>query len=299
MNPKYPIYIISKGRWESRLTVKALEKINVPYYVVVEKQEYKQYTAVIDPNKVLILPKKYLQEYDIFDDAIGKGNGPGPGAARNFCWDHSIKAGFKWHWVMDDNITGFYRLNDNLKVQVASGTIFKCAEEFINRYINVGIAGFNYFMFASRKSKILPYYLNTRIYSCLLIKNNIPYRWRGRYNEDTDLSLRALKDGLCTVLFNAFLCYKLTTQTIKGGNSEAFYDKEGTLNKSKMQVKMHPDVSKLVWKFNRWHHHVDYSQFKKNKLIKKPGIKIKQGVDNYGMLLVKYNSKTGKYKIKK
>jgi hypothetical protein len=111
--------------------------------------------------------------------------------------------------------------------------------------------------------------------------------------------LRALKDGLCTVLFNAFLCYKLTTQTIKGGNSEAFYDKEGTLNKSKMQVKMHPDVSKLVWKFNRWHHHVDYSQFKKNKLIKKPGIKIKQGVDNYGMLLVKYNSKTGKYKIKK
>jgi hypothetical protein len=66
-----------------------------------------------------------------------------------------------------------------------------------------------------------------------------------------------------------------------------------------MQVKMHPDVSKLVWKFNRWHHHVDYSQFKKNKLIKKPGIKIKQGVDNYGMLLVKYNSKTGKYKIKK
>ena len=28
MNPKYPVYIISKGRWESRLTSKALEKMN-------------------------------------------------------------------------------------------------------------------------------------------------------------------------------------------------------------------------------------------------------------------------------
>ena len=32
MNPKYPIYIVSKGRADSRLTSKALEKINCPYY---------------------------------------------------------------------------------------------------------------------------------------------------------------------------------------------------------------------------------------------------------------------------
>jgi len=28
-----------------------------------------------------------------------------------------------------------------------------------------------------------------------LIRNDIPYRWRAKYNEDTDLSLRVLKDG--------------------------------------------------------------------------------------------------------
>jgi hypothetical protein len=38
------------------------------------------------------------------------------------------------------------------------------------------------------------------------------------------------------VQFYAFLQYKLTTQTLKGGNTEAFYAEEGTLPKSKMLV---------------------------------------------------------------
>ena len=41
INPKYPIYIVSKGRWESRLTSKILEKMNVPYKIVVEKVNIK------------------------------------------------------------------------------------------------------------------------------------------------------------------------------------------------------------------------------------------------------------------
>ena len=43
---------------------------------------------------------------------------------------------------------------------------------------------------------------NTRIYSTLLISNNCKHRWRGRYNEDTDICLRVLKDGDCTIQFN-------------------------------------------------------------------------------------------------
>ena len=43
MNPKYPIYIISKGRAESRLTSKALERLKVPYRIVIEPQEYDEY----------------------------------------------------------------------------------------------------------------------------------------------------------------------------------------------------------------------------------------------------------------
>ena len=286
MNPKYPIYIVSKGRWESRLTSKSLERMKVPYYIIVEEQEYEKYITTISKEKVLILPPEYQANYDVFNDDIGKGKGVGPGAARNFAWDHSIDLGEKKHWVLDDNIYDFYRLNRNAKNIVQTGTIFRCAEDFVNRYTNVLISGFNYCKFCIASEKYPPYLFNTRIYSTLLIDNKTKHRWRGRYNEDTDLSLRVLKDGDCTLQFNAFLQEKATTQRLRGGNSKEFYDEEGTLNKSKMLQEMHPDLARVVWRFNRWHHFVDYNPFKRNKPIKVDGLAIPKGINNYGMKMM-------------
>ena len=52
-----------------------------------------------------------------------------------------------------------------------------------------------------------------------------------------------------------------------------------------MIADMHPDVAKVVWRFNRWHHYINYKPFKKNKLLKKKGLIIPKGVNNYGMVL--------------
>lgn len=285
MNPEYPVYIVSKGRWESRLTSKALEHMGVPYKIIIEREEYEQYSQVIDPEKILVLPKYYLFDYDTCDD-LGMAKSVGPGAARNFAWDHAAAIGAKRHWVMDDNLDAFHRLNRNIKAEVESGTIFRIAEQFVDRFTNVPVAGFNYYSFCKSTDAVPPLILNTRIYSCLLIENAAPYRWRGRYNEDTDLSLRVLKDGHCTIQFNAFLQGKVTTQRMKGGNTEEFYRQEGTLAKSQMLADLHPDVAEVVWKFNRWHHHVDYRPFKRNKLVMRDGLVINQGINEYGMKLV-------------
>lgn len=284
MNPKFPLYIVSKGRSESRLTAKTLERLQVPYFIVIEEQEYVQYSAVIDKEKILVLDKKYQREYDTFDE-LGLTKSVGPGAARNFVWDHSIAGGYPWHWVMDDNIRAFYRLHKNKRLRVGDGTIFRCMEDFVLRYENVAMAGPNYYMFAPDRQKCPPFITNTRIYSCNLIRNDSPFRWRGRYNEDTDLSLRMLKAGWCTIQFNAFLQNKVATQKIKGGNTAEFYAQEGTYNKSRMQVEMHPDVSRMVFKFGRVHHHVDYSRFKSLRLRLRSDIQITDGADNYGMVL--------------
>jgi hypothetical protein len=283
MNPEYPIYIVSKGRWETRLTSRALEEMNVPYHIIVEKSEYDKYAAVIDPSKILITPEKYNTEYDPFwnddDPRIG------PGAARNFAWQHSIDNGYDWHWVMDDNLDAFHRMTDNIKSEVSSGTIFKCMEDFVLRYDNIAIAGPNYYNFAKATDALPPYVKNTRIYSCLFIRNDIPFRWRGRYNEDTDICLRVLKCGWATLQFNAFLQGKVTTQRMKGGNHEQFYEKDGTYLKSKMLEDMHPDVASVVWKFNRWHHRVDYKPYKQISLgNRKKDIPLQ--VNNYGMSLL-------------
>jgi len=281
---KYPLYIVSKGRSDTRLTAKALESMGLDYYIVVEEQEYEAYKAVCK-GTVLVLDKKFQDEYDTFDE-LGYTKSKGPGAARNFAWEHSIANGFEKHWVMDDNITAFLRLNRNARITVKSKVFFRMMEDFCDRYSNIAIAGPNYDFFAKRKQKIPPYIMNTRIYSCNLITNNIPWRWRGRYNEDTDLSLRALKAGLCTVQFNAFLQGKVATQTIAGGNTAEFYAHEGTLAKSQMQVAMHPDVSELVEKFGRWHHHVDYTSFDKNRL-QLIGEYEKEGNNDYGLYVKK------------
>ena len=113
----------------------------------------------------------------------------------------------------------------------------------------------------------------------------MPFRWRGRYNEDTDLSLRMLKKKWCTVLFNAFLQRKTTTQMMPGGNTDAFYAKEGTLAKSQMQVDMHPDVSRLALRFGRVHHYVDYRKFQENKLVRHDNLEISNEVNDYGMAI--------------
>ena len=273
-NPTYPVYIVSKNRADSRLTAKSFERMQMPYYIAVEPQDYDDYYAVTDKKygTVLVLP---------FSN-----HGDGPGRARNWCWDHSIKLGAKRHWVLDDNISDFYRLNNNLRIRVESGVIFKAAEDFVDRFTNVPISGFQYRFFIAPDSKYPPYVKNTRIYSTLLIENTCPYRWRGRYNEDTDICLRVLKAGMCTIQFNAFLQGKNATQTVKGGNSAEFYDKEGTWKKSKMLVDLHPDVSRMVMRFNRWHHYVDYGPFKKNKLIYRDDYIKVEGTNEYGMKLV-------------
>ena len=287
MMPRFPLYVPSKSRSDSRLTVKALEEMRIPYHVVVEEQQYDDYAAVIDPANILVLDPEYQRKYDTFDD-LGDTKSKGPGAARNFIWDYAISQGAEWHWVMDDNIRGWYRLNRNQAIKCGDGAPFYFMEEFCLRYTNIAMAGPNYYMFAPRKAKQPPLVMNTRIYSCNLIRNDVPFRWRGRYNEDTDLSLRMLKAGWCTVQFNSFLQNKICTQLVKGGNTEEFYRKEGTLPKSRMQVAMHPDVSRIMWRFGRWHHYVDYSSFQKqNKLIRRTDIDFPEGVDNHGLTVRK------------
>jgi hypothetical protein len=58
-------------------------------------------------------------------------------------------------------------------------------------------------------------------------------------------------------------------------------------------------VAKVVFKFNRWHHHVDYSNFKNNKLIKVVDTRSMPKINNYGMVLVNVPDEIVKYKKQK
>lgn len=293
-NPRHPVYIVSKNRQDSMYTSRALSRMGVPHYIIVEPQNMEDYDKALD--------RFNIRPFVTLVEAPFSNHGDGPGRARNYAWDHSIALGAESHWVLDDNIYDFYRLHNNKKLRMSTGACFRAMEDFVDRYENVYISGPNYVFFCAETQRYEPYVPNTRIYSTLLIRNDCKHRWRGRYNEDTDICLRVLKDGDCTVQFNIFLQGKAATQTVKGGNTAEFYhvegnlekDKwrnsylnaEGTLNKSKMLVDMHPDVATMIFRYGRWHHFVDYTPFVKNRLILKSGLEIPQGINEYGMYLI-------------
>lgn len=266
---RYPVFVPSKGRSETPLTMRALDALGVTYRAVVEPQEADAYAAVVGRDNLLVLP---------FRD---RGLVP----TRNWIWDFAQSEGAARFWTFDDNIYRFERLNRNAKAVVTTPAPFQAIEDFVDRYSNVAIAGCNYRQFAKQKQQIPPFELNTRVYSNMLIQTNLPYRNRGFYNDDTDLCLQVLKNGWCTVLFNAFLAFKMTTMTVKGGMTP-HYQGDGRLKMAQELVARHPDVARVSWKFGRWQHHVDYRPFRYNRLKRCADVQLPQGVNEYGMKYV-------------
>ena len=53
---KYPIYIVSKGRWKNPITAKAFLSDNIPFKILVEPQEYERYCDNIGAEYIEKLP---------------------------------------------------------------------------------------------------------------------------------------------------------------------------------------------------------------------------------------------------
>jgi len=249
---KYPIYIISKGRFENPLTAKIFESNGLDFLVAVEPQEASDYKKAIGEDRVLILPFSNL----------GLGSYP----ARNFCWEHSKSRGFKYHWVFDDNIKSWHVWQNRKRVALLD--IGK-ALSFVERYCdtnNIDIGGFERKTFSVTCPK-KPFRLNSHVYSTLLIKNSLPYRWRLKYNEDIDLCLQVLHNGGTTSSCVYYMADKVSTAAkMKGGNQTELYkgnDPKKNLLKAKMLESVWPQYSKTVIRFGRHHHLIDWKQFKK------------------------------------
>lgn len=279
MKNKYPIFIPTKGRYKTPQTVNMFNLHKVDYKIVIEEQEYKNYSKIVDRDKILILPHK----------------NEGLTVTRNWIWDYAEKNKYEKFWTFDDNIGRVYRWNNNKRIQVADGTYLKVIEDFSDRYENLYIIGMNYVSFCKDRDNIPPYYQNSRVYSNMLLTTNAKLsngeKLRNKlfYNDDTDLCLRVLKDGLPTIDINAFLVDKSTTMTMRGGMTEYYLsdDCKDRYTFAKSLKDAHPDVVKITKKFGRWHHHVNYKPFRNNKLIRKKNIVIPDVVNNYGMKLIK------------
>ncbi len=290
LDPKYPIYVISKGRFKNCLTAKFLVEDNVPFNLVVEPQESEEYIKRFGKENVLILPFKNLGLRSI--------------PARNWVKEHATATphgAHGRHWILDDNIRKIYRRYKGRRIRCNANNAFSIVEEFIDRFENVAIAGLNYAMFVGiqgGKTGLPPFYLNVRVYSCFLILNEISQKWRGRYNEDTDLCLQVLSAGWCTVLINAFAIEKMQTMTMRGGNSDELYRGDGRIHMARSLQRMWPGVVETKRRYQRPQHVVKFSWRRfDTPLKKKPNIKNKKKSE-YGMILNQMKSKIKSKSVK-
>lgn len=272
--PRYPVYIPSKGRADHCYTAQRLAADGVPFHLVVEPPEADAYATQFGSERLIVLP---------FHD-LGLGSIP----ARNFIWQHAQNSGVERYWCLDDNMRDFYRRYRVQRMHCAPGVALRVCEDFADRYENLAIAGLNYKFFVPDGQERPPFVANCHVYSCMLILTALPFRWRGRYNEDTDLCLQALAHGWCTVLLNTFLVRKEQTMTMKGGNAAQLYRGDGRLKMARSLERMWPGVVTVDRRFQRPQHVVNWKKFD-TPLRLKPGIDLAalaaQGPNEYGMTL--------------
>lgn len=236
--PRYPIYVVSKGRADTCLTARFMIRDGVRFHIVVEPQDAEAYAAAYGSHRILTLP------------FANQGQGSIP--ARNWIWQHAIESGAERHWIFDDNIYEIKRRHRGKRIRCLAGPAIAVVEDFTDRYDNIAIAGMNYETFV--RGVHPPFQLNTHVYSCLLIRNDLTQRWRGRYNEDTDLCLQVLAAGWCTVLVNAFLIKKVFTMSMAGGNSDELYQGDGRLRMARSLERAWPHVVTTGRRYKRPQH---------------------------------------------
>lgn len=240
--PRYPIYIISKGRADiikSSSTVELLLRDGVPFRLVVEPTEADAYAARWGRDVLAVLP---------FHDR-------GAVPTRNWVWDDAAEGGHHRHWILDDNIRNIRRLYRGQRLIVDAHYAFAIIEDFTDRYENIGISGMNYLMFVDDSTQ-KPMILNCHVYSTLLIRTDLPYRWRGWVNEDTDLNLQVLSGGWCTVAFNVFCAEKVATSKTAGGNTESLYQGDGRLHMARQLERRWPYAVGVGRRWDRPQHKV-------------------------------------------
>ena len=259
---EYPIYIPSYKRSACMLTVKSLLELNINnFYVVIKPltDEIDSYTLSMEKlcilDKLLIVPQNFINE----EEAQGNYNSI---PQRNYAYNHSRQNGFTHHWCLDDNIAGFFRREQGAKLPVIGTAYpFYFIEKYMSRYENVNLASMQYSHLCPANGSRNMIIKNSKVYSCILIKNSNNIPWRGSYNEDIVLTLDTLVQKKATLTFQNFLCGKKSTGQTKGGNTDA-YSGDGQTKKINELLSKYPEYVEKIVKFGHDHHKVNYAPFK-------------------------------------
>jgi TET-Associated Glycosyltransferase len=275
--PRYPVFVPSKGRAvKTRMTARILLDDGVPFRLVVEPQEEASYRERFPDADLLVTPHR--------DEGLT--------VTRNFIRDVAEAEGAERHWQIDDNVTDFRRRYRGERIPTNAGIALRVCEDFTDRYTNIGVSGLNYQGFVTN-GPMPPFWLNCHVYSISLVSLRMPYRWRLRWNDDTDLCLQVLTGGLCTVALNVFMAQKVPTMTIRGGNTAEYVEDDGRARFARMLERQWPRVVTTGRRWGHPQHVVNWRRFRQ-PLIRRTDVDwdALPAVDEMGMRLAPADGRT-------
>lgn len=269
------IYIISKGRPWCK-TAKTLTKMNYPgeWFIVCGNndetlQEYRdnwgEHVLVFDWYEQI----KHTDTLDNFGfDNMASGAVP----VRNATCDISRERGELRHWQLDDDYNGFYRVtNGTLHKHRMDGQelyeVLSEIAEFAHRcgLQNAGIALGTIESVPEKKKTF-----SRRVFNA----HNLPTDpelftvWRGRMNDDLINAIETYRNGGFEMLFKYANLTMEPSQSEAGGLTD-LYKAEGTVRKTAYPVLLAPSATKLVVRFGRYHHRVDWDKLSPKMLHSK------------------------------
>jgi hypothetical protein len=258
------IYIISKGRPQCT-TAKVLTKMKYPgeWFIVCGNNDntIEEYKRNWGKERILTFDwYKEVKHSNLLDNFGVEKMSSGAVPVRNATRKIALDRGDTRHWQFDDDYVGFYLINKDLKKnhRIVNGKEFEYWLNKIATYahdahlINVGFC-LGHEAFPSSCKEV-----SKRVFNAHNMPTDDSFMpWRGRMNDDLINAMDVFHTGKLEMSFKFLSLVLKPTQKETGGNTD-IYQLSGTVRKTAYAVLIDPRAVKLVIKFGRYHHAVEW-----------------------------------------
>ena len=205
-NKIYPIYIASKNRPEGKL-LELIKNLDTKKYIIIEPQDENKYKQWGKFYNIIILNK----------------NDQGLYYARDFTKNYAEKQKEPWYWVIDDDISNFYKSYNNKNHKITPEEALYEAQNFFNLMpISLGSLEYQQYSWSQKKE----FRLNGYADCCVCFNKertlNVKYDLNFALKGDRDIALQILnkKKYIMRCLKLSFSCP--TFGANKGGLHEVY-----------------------------------------------------------------------------
>lgn len=203
-----PLIICSKGRSGTAKFLQYLNEEKFPATVLVEWHELHAYSNAFQKLKIVTIPER----------------DKGLGWARNKAKRHMENEGHDAFWLIDDDMTGFFR-REGTKLIKAGMEVFDAAEkQFEEAGIAYGSLEYRQFAWSATKPLIMNsfcdgcYYIDNVLTAGINFDHNLPGK------VDRDFAMQVIRAGKKTARTTMFAFSTPACGSNAGGQKEIMYD---------------------------------------------------------------------------